>query len=62
MEGLVSEGTGDPRVLYGGNDDNDDSGSMSYVSLRYGGTVIGLNNELNGFSVGGVGRDDRAWR
>lgn len=57
MEGLVSEGTGDPRVLYGGADDNDDSGSLSYVSLRFGGTVVGLNNELNGLSVGGVGRE-----
>jgi hypothetical protein len=57
MEGLVSEGTGDPRVLYGGNDDNDDSGSISFVSLRYGGSVVGLNNELNGMSMGGVGRE-----
>lgn len=57
MEGLVEEYPGDPRVLYGGNDDNDDSGSISYVSLRYSGKVIGLANELNGMSLGGVGRE-----
>ena len=57
MEGLVSEGLGDPKVLYGGNDDNDDSGSISYISLRYGGKVAALNVELNGLSMGGIGRE-----
>lgn len=56
MEGLVESFPGDPRVLYGGGDDDDDSGSISYLSLRYGGRVIGLNNELNGLSLGGIGR------
>lgn len=55
MEGLVSDGTND--VYYGGNDDNDDSGSIHYLSLRYGGKVIGQANELNGLSLGGVGRE-----
>jgi len=55
MEGLVADGVND--VMYGGNDDNDDSGSISYLSLRYGGKVIGLNNELNGLSLGGIGRE-----
>jgi hypothetical protein len=52
MEGL----TGGAETYYGGNDDNDDSGSIHYLSLRYGGKVIGLANELNGLSLGGVGR------
>lgn len=52
MEGL----TGGSETYYGGNDDNDDSGSISYLSLRYGGKVIGLANELNGLSLGGIGR------
>jgi hypothetical protein len=56
MEGLVAAFPGDPRVLYGGNDDNDDSGSIRYVSIRFGGKVIGLGNELNGLALGGVGR------
>lgn len=54
MEGLVDDGTG--YVLYGGGNDNDDSGSISHLSLRYGGRVVGLNNELNGLSLGGIGR------
>ena len=41
--------------LYGGNDPNDNSGSLSYVSLRHGGVNIGLGNEINGLSLGGVG-------
>ncbi len=57
MEGLIAGFPGDQRVLYGGGNDNDDSGSISYLSLRYGGRVIGLTNELNGMSLGGIGRD-----
>ena len=56
MEGLVADFPGDTKVLYGGGDDNDDSGTINYLSLRYGGRVIGLNNELNGLSLGGIGR------
>ena len=56
MEGLVESFPGDPTVRYGGGNDDDDSGSISYLSLRYGGKVIGLNNELNGLSLGGIGR------
>jgi hypothetical protein len=57
MEGLVGGSANDPNVLYGGGNDDDDSGSLSYVSFRYGGRVIGLNNELNGLSLGGIGRN-----
>jgi hypothetical protein len=56
MEGLIAAFPGDPNVQYGGGDDDDDSGSIQYLSLRYGGKVIGLNNELNGLSLGGIGR------
>ncbi len=56
MEGLTAAAPGDPTVMYGGNDDNDDSGSVRYLSLRYGGKVIGLGNELNGLSLGAIGR------
>jgi hypothetical protein len=56
MEGLVAQSVNDPNVLYGGGNDNDNSGTISYLSLRYGGKVIGLNNELNGLSLGGIGR------
>ena len=57
MEGLVAGFPGDTKVLYGGGDDTDDSGCLEYVNFRYGGRVIGLNNELNGLSLGGIGSD-----
>jgi hypothetical protein len=57
MEGLIPDFPGDTKVLYGGGNDDDDSGAITYVSLRYGGKVISLNNELNGLSMGGIGRD-----
>jgi len=56
MEGLIAAFPGDPNVLYGGGDDDDDSGTLRYVSTRYTGRVVGLNNELNGLSLGGLGR------
>ncbi len=57
MEGLIAQVGFESRVLYGGGNDDDDSGSISYLSLRYTGRVIGLGNELNGLSLGGVGRE-----
>ncbi len=56
MEGLVAGGGGDTRTFYGGGNDNDTSGTLRFVSLRYGGKVVGQGNELNGLSLGGVGR------
>lgn len=44
------------RGLYGGNDDNDSSGVMRYVSIRHGGSNIGADNEINGLTLGGIGR------
>ncbi len=41
---------------YGGNDDNDDSGSLRYVRIEYAGREISPNNELNSFTFNGVGR------
>ncbi len=57
MEGLTADFAGDPKVMYGGDNDDDDSGSISYLSLRYGGKVVGLANELNGLSLGAIGRE-----
>jgi len=56
MEGLIPEVANDPNTIFGGGFDNDDSGSLKYVSLRYGGRVVGFGDELNGLSLGGVGR------
>ncbi len=43
------------RGKYGGTDDNDNSGVITYVSVRHGGSVIGADNEINGISLGAVG-------
>lgn len=55
MEGL----TPNPVSLndYGGNDDNDDSGTIAYCSFRYGGRAVGVGDELNGLSLGAIGRN-----
>lgn len=45
----------DPRGFYGGNNDLDNSGQLSYVSIRHGGTSIGAGNEINGLTLGAVG-------
>ncbi len=41
--------------LYGGSDDSDSSGTLTYVSVRHGGAEIGADNEINGITFGGVG-------
>ena len=40
---------------YGGSIPDDNSGIMTYVSIRHGGANIGAGNEINGLSLGGVG-------
>ncbi len=53
IEGIpISE----PRGIYGGYDGDDNSGILEYVSIRHGGTNIGEGNEINGLTLGGVGR------
>lgn len=47
--------TSEPRGLYGGTNDIDNSGTLNYVSIRHGGTDIGEGNEINGLTLGGVG-------
>jgi hypothetical protein len=55
MEGLAPA---NPALNdYGGGNDNDDSGSLSYVSIRYGGLTLAPGIELNGLSLGGIGRN-----
>lgn len=49
--------TTEPRGEYGGTDDDDNSGVFRYVSIRYGGSDIGAGNEINGLTMGGVGRN-----
>ncbi len=42
--------------VYGGLNRDDNSGVLRFCSHRYGGFVIGTDNEINGFTFGGVGR------
>ncbi len=54
IEGVPAD---DTNGLYGGNDSNDNSGTIQYVSIRHGGAVIdaAAGDEINGFTLGGVG-------
>lgn len=45
----------EPRGIYGGDDDADNSGTLKYISIRHGGTDIGAGNEINGLTLGAVG-------
>lgn len=47
--------TTDQNGLYGGSNATDNSGSITYVSIRHGGANIGNGNEINGLTLGGVG-------
>ncbi len=51
IEGLPQSDNG----LYGGNNPEDNSGTMKYVSIRHGGAAIASDNEINGLTLGGVG-------
>jgi len=52
IEGIPAS---DANGLYGGTAETDDSGVLSYVSIRHGGANIGEGNEINGLTLGGVG-------
>jgi hypothetical protein len=47
---------GEALLRFGGTDDNDNSGVMRYVSLRHGGALLATDKEINGLSLGAVGR------
>ncbi|WP_460220122.1 hypothetical protein [Psychroserpens sp. MEBiC05023] len=54
IEGIPAD---DTFGLYGGADAADNSGVISYVSIRHGGALIGEGNEINGLTLGGVGNE-----
>jgi hypothetical protein len=43
--------------LFPSSCDDDDSGTLQYVSIRYGGFNVSPNNEINGLTLGAVGRE-----
>jgi hypothetical protein len=56
LEGGLGTGEGDTGV-YGGSDPNDNSGTMRYVRVEFGGIEFSPDNELNGIAFQGVGRE-----
>ena len=52
IEGIPAD---DAFGAFGGSNPSDNSGSLSYVSIRHGGALIGEGNEINGLTLGGVG-------
>ncbi|MEP6662326.1 MAG: T9SS C-terminal target domain-containing protein, partial [Verrucomicrobiota bacterium] len=58
----VYEGLADTQISgqfvhrFGGTNDDDSSGVFRYVSIRHGGKVLESNKEINGLSLGAVGR------
>jgi len=46
------EGT---SALYGGNTPADNSGTITYMQIKFSGFIVGNNNELQGLTLGGVG-------
>jgi hypothetical protein len=48
--------SGEALFRFGGNNDNDSSGVLRYVSVRHSGKVIESNREVNGITLGGIGR------
>ncbi|MBL0127215.1 MAG: T9SS C-terminal target domain-containing protein [Flavobacteriales bacterium] len=47
---------GGPDASYGGNDAEDNSGVLRYVRIEFGGIAFQPNQEINGLTLGGVGR------
>lgn len=58
VEGI--DATNNPALFGGGTasneNDQDNSGTLQYVSIRYGGFAIGAGDEVNGLTLGAVGR------
>lgn len=52
IEGIPAS---DQNGLYGGTVADDNSGEISYISIRHGGANIGEGNEINGLTLRGVG-------
>jgi len=51
----IYEGLTDEAFTYGGTDEADDSGTLQYVRIEFGGFEIIPDKEVNGLSMAGVG-------
>ncbi|NJM54823.1 MAG: hypothetical protein HC841_01830 [Verrucomicrobiae bacterium] len=48
--------TNNAFTAFGGTNDNDNSGTLKYVSIRYTGNTFATDRELNGLTMGGLGK------
>jgi hypothetical protein len=58
-EAAIEGGIADPtpgKGWFGGTNDDDNSGILKYVRIEFAGIAVLPNNELNGLTMGGVGR------
>lgn len=53
IEGGINDAAG--NGLYGGTDDNDNSGTLQYVRIEYAGYAFLPDKEINSLTMGGVG-------
>jgi hypothetical protein len=56
--GLVATNTADEKkyIWYGGTNADDNSGTIKYARIEFGGIAFTPDNEINGLTFGGVGR------
>ncbi|MCG9879215.1 MAG: PKD domain-containing protein, partial [Bacteroidia bacterium] len=57
VEGDIDNTAGD--ALYGGTDENHNAGTLRFVRIEYAGTVITPGNEINGLTMGGIGKQTK---
>ena len=55
VDGIEGIDADEARARFGGTDDEDNSGTLRYVSIRHGGAQLSTDNEINGLTLGGVG-------
>lgn len=55
VQGGEAKIEGGPRSFYGGTQDDDNSGTLTYCRLEFCGIEYGTDNEINGLTLGGVG-------
>ena len=56
-EGVIEGGLDANKGKYGGNNDADNSGKLSYVRIEYAGIPFQPNQEINSLTLGGVGSE-----
>ena len=57
MEGFNNVSFDNTLARFGGNDINDNSGSIEYLRIEFGGVAFEANKEINGFTLGAVGAE-----